>query len=61
MPIEIKELAIKISVSEPGNNAGNTGTSGAQTQAGNSTEPDPALVAACVEKVLELIKQKQER
>ncbi|MCB0575236.1 MAG: hypothetical protein KDC61_11805 [Saprospiraceae bacterium] len=57
MPVEIRELNIKVTVDNPsggqssGNNAGNT----------NNGQPDEALVAAVVEKVLEILKSKTER
>lgn len=54
MPLEIKELHIKISVeNEPSSNSGGGGNA--------SGEPDEATVQACVEKVLEILKEKSER
>lgn len=61
MPIEIRELHIKVSVTAPqaGQSASGTGSSGGgNNTAGNDKE---AIVAACVEKVMEIIHNKTER
>ncbi len=57
MPIEIRELHIKAVINQDGNQ---------QTGSGPATSPPaPAdtnkLVAECVEKVLEILKQRNER
>ena len=56
MPIEVKELHIKASVNQDGNNS--------HTPASESTlkgsEKD-SLIQLCVEKVLDILKEKQER
>lgn len=58
MPIEIKELHIRVAVNaEPGKQAGAQGASGA---AGGAEDKD-AIVAECVEQVLERIQSKKER
>ena len=53
MPIEIRELVIKATVDT------------SQDQSGASAKPDQktkqAIVAECVEQVMEIIRQKQER
>ena len=62
MPIEIKELHIKVSVTSPqaGQSAAGTGSSGGGSNytTGNNKEE---IVAACVEKVLEILHNKTER
>jgi len=55
MPIEIKELHIKINVDE-GANKGNSQTSGL-----NDKESREALIAACVEEVMEVLQKQKER
>ena len=58
MPIEIRELVIKATVGngETAQNGGNTeGANG-----GNATASD-AFITVCVEKVLEILKEKAER
>lgn len=57
MPLEIRELVIKTSISDNG-----------QTQVANSGSEDSggtgnqdAIVAACVEQVLAILKEKEER
>lgn len=63
MPIEIRELHIKVTVSEEDlssrNKIGSTGQNGlAQTDAEIEKEQ---IVAECVEKVLEIMRNKSER
>ncbi len=62
MPIEIKELNIKVTVADS-SNAGASNTGSGNQGAGNqgAGAPDPAVVEACVEKVLEILKHKMER
>jgi Family of unknown function (DUF5908) len=57
MPLEIKELHIKIAVEEGG--AGNA-AGGASNSTGDGGA-DEATIQACVEKVLEILKEKAER
>ncbi len=52
MPIEIKELHIKINVEERSRTSG--------TNALNTTEKD-AIVSECVEQVMEILAKKEER
>lgn len=60
MPLEIRELVIKANVVNPG--AGGSGQTGAgDTTGSNSTSPQEQLINICVEKVLEIIKEKMER
>lgn len=51
MPIEIKELHIKMSVTDQ-NTSGGGGSSGVNQD---------KVIAECVEQVMEILKQKQER
>ena len=55
MPIEIKELHIKINVDE----GANKGSSQASGQ--NEKEDREALIAACFEEVMEVLQQQKER
>ena len=59
MPVEIKELNIKIAL----DNSDNAGTTTAQTEAanGNYSAQPGALVEIVVEKVLEILKNRTER
>lgn len=57
MPVEIKELVIKATV-EP--NAG-TGEGDGASNIGSNSTPGEEIIKTCVEKVLEIIKQKNER
>lgn len=57
MPIEIRELTIKAVINQDGNQQPGSGT--------GATPPSPAdtdkLVAECVEKVLDILRQRNER
>jgi hypothetical protein len=55
MPIEIKELHIKINVDE-GAKSGNSQQSG-----NNSRQGQEAIIAACVEEVMEVLEKQKER
>jgi Family of unknown function (DUF5908) len=55
MPIEIRELVIKTSIND-GEQSQNS-TSGA----GRSSDDQAAIIAACVEQVLAILKEKSER
>lgn len=62
MPIEIKELHIRIAVNAPqgGQSAAPIGGSGGK--AGDNTEQDKdAMVADCVEQVLQILRNKEDR
>ena len=56
MPIEIRELNIKITM-DNSPSGGQSAPSGNPEGGGN----EDAIVAACVERVLEILKEKQER
>ena len=56
MPIEIKELHIKVNVEEP-----SPERSGPGRRPPQSTRDRDTLVDLCVEKVLEVLKQKNRR
>ncbi len=64
MPIEIKELHIRVAVNTPGDGQA-SGPAGGSTASGSGTALDTegkdALVAECVEQVLEILKHKTER
>ncbi len=55
MPIEIKELHIKINVDEGAGNE-KSGTSGA-----NEKKSREAIIAACVEEIMEVLQKQKER
>ena len=58
MPVEIRELQITAVVKEGGGQQGSTQSSA--TAGGGSANTD-AIVSACVDQVLEILKQKNER
>lgn len=55
MPVEVRELIIKATITQDGNSGGNGEASG------SSTKPNEALIRECVEKVMEIIRSKNER
>ena len=58
MPIEIRELVIKAMVAQPeGTSSGAAGSSGGN----NNTSLSEEIIAACVEKILDILKEKNER
>ena len=57
MPIEIRELVIKATVSSDGG----TASSGTPSTSENGVSAGSDLINACVEKVLEILKEKHER
>lgn len=59
MPIEIRELVIKATVAEGNTNSG-TGTSAAGSS-NNNVSATEEIVNTCVEKILEILKEKNER
>jgi hypothetical protein len=59
MPIEIRELNIKITVDNSTGSGGQTSGSGSAGASG--AQPEETLVAAVVEKVLEIIRFRTER
>ena len=60
MPIEIRELIIKATVSSASGNGAGTGT-GAASGTNNNVPPNEELVNICVEKILRILKEKYER
>ena len=62
MPIEIRELHIKVSVTSPDTSQSvvRTTSSGSGAAASNANNTEE-IVAACVEKVMEILKNKTER
>jgi hypothetical protein len=58
MPVEIRELTIKVNLDDTNNQGGN---SAAGTSSGGDIDAQKAIVEACVEKVLEILKEKAER
>lgn len=57
MPVEIKELHIKAVINQEGNQQSGNAASTTPTSSANTDK----LVAECVEKVLEILKQRNER
>ena len=58
MPIEIRELVIKATVSQNSTAAAQTTAS---TQSGNAASGNDQIINNCVEKVLEILKSKNQR
>jgi hypothetical protein len=56
MPVEIRELVIRATVTEDGNSAASAPAAGS----GDSTSPEQ-LVKICVDKILEILKDKNGR
>lgn len=57
MPVEIRELIIKATVEQSGSAAsGSTGNG-----AGSNNSPGEDMIKTCVDKLLEIIKDKNER
>ena len=59
MPIEIRELHIRVSV-DAGNAKPAAGSQASDAKPGSSADKD-AIVAECVEQVMEIIQAKKER
>ena len=59
MPIEIRELVIKATVGS-GDSASNNDNNVSNTEGRNGAAPE-AFINICVEKVLEILKEKAER
>lgn len=57
MPIEIRELSIKVNLNE----GGGGGNNAANNAGGGGEEAKQAIVEAVIEKVLEILKEKTER
>ena len=58
MPIEIRELVIKATVDTGGNNNSGSGSNGSTN---NNVSFSEELLNACVEKIIEILKEKNER
>jgi hypothetical protein len=63
MPIEIRELHIKVSVTNPQSGQSATGAGSSSGGGGNNSTGTnkEKIVAACVEKVMEILHNKTER
>jgi hypothetical protein len=59
MPIEIRELIIKATVVQEGGKAG--AAEAAASSGNNDASPNEELIKSCVDKVLEIIKDKNGR
>ena len=58
MPIEVRELIIKATIAQDGNaGAASAGTSASN----NNVSPNEEIIMACVEKILEILKEKNDR
>jgi hypothetical protein len=57
MPVEIRELVIKVAVDE----AGGDGAKGGGGGGGESQQGPDVIIRSCVEKVLEILKDQRER
>ncbi|KAA3438756.1 DUF5908 family protein [Rufibacter hautae] len=63
MPVEIRELHIKVVVTEgapASSGAGSAGTSGTSTSAIGGEDRE-ALIAECVEQVMHILREREER
>ena len=60
MPIEIRELIIKATVSSGNGNGAGMGT-GSASGSNNNVPANEELVNMCVEKILRILKEKNER
>jgi len=58
MPIEIRELVIKAVVAQPADASSGGGGSG---NGNNNTSSSEEIITACVEKILDILKEKNER
>lgn len=58
MPVEVRELVIKATITPDENPVGGTSSS---TVGSNGADPNEEMIKVCVEKVLQLIRDKNER
>jgi hypothetical protein len=58
MPLEIRELVIKATINQE--NAGGTKSTGA-SQSANASNTNEQIINTCVEKILEILKSKNQR
>jgi len=56
MPIEVRELVIKATVVQDV-----TAASGSSASSNNNVSPNEEIINACVEKILEILKDRNER
>lgn len=61
MPIEIRELHIKVNVNQPGGTQSSAPSGGTGTPPGPEATGKQALIAECVEQVLSILKKQKER
>ena len=62
MPIEIRDLHIKVTVNQPQQGEGGQGGAATESAAGGGGKDDKdGIVAQCVEQVLDIINSKKER
>lgn len=62
MPIEIKELHIRVAVNVPENSGGQASQPSSPSLAGGGSAADKeSVVAECVEQVLQILQDKRER
>ena len=58
MPIEVRELIIKATVTQEGTGGANSTPS---PNTNNNVSPQEEIITACVEKILEILKEKDAR
>jgi hypothetical protein len=58
MPIEVRELIIKATVTQEGTGGANSAPS---PNTNNNVSPQEEIITACVEKILEILKEKDAR
>ncbi|UFH55817.1 DUF5908 family protein [Spirosoma sp. KNUC1025] len=61
MPVEIRELVIKVNVNQPSPSGGEGSSSQPASQTNADQPPSDKVVADAVEQVLDIIKNKEER
>jgi hypothetical protein len=59
MPVEIRELIIKATVVQENTNS--SGSASAPAGANNDVSPNEEMIRNCVEKILEILKRKNDR
>lgn len=57
MPIEVRELVIKATIVQEGT-GGNASTAGSEN---NAVAPNEEMIHICVERILEILKEKKDR
>ncbi len=61
MPIQIRELVVKVTVNEEANQASRTNTGNTQAPNPNAGAASQELLDQCVEQVIAVLKRKRER